>query len=66
VLTADPMPKRLCPHCSTTARFLVEMSKNSHVDYRCDRCGAVWTQDRADPNKPPFVVVQPNDRAANN
>ena len=61
----DAMPKRPCFICGITARFLKEVSNNSDVDYyRCDRCGAVWTLDRADPNKPPFIVYAPDDGPA--
>jgi hypothetical protein len=55
------MPKRSCPKCGKTARFLADSSATAVVDYyRCDFCGAVWVLDRADPTQPPrFVTDDP-------
>jgi predicted RNA-binding Zn-ribbon protein involved in translation (DUF1610 family) len=56
-LIMDAIPTRLCPNCGTTARFLANVSRESHANYhRCDHCGVVWAQDRKDPHKPPFIV----------
>jgi hypothetical protein len=55
-----PMPKRSCPQCQKTGRFLADSSAKSTVDYyRCDYCGEVWCLDRDDPTKPLKIVTLP-------
>jgi len=61
------MPDRHCPHCGRSGRFLVDSSKNAHVDYyRCDFCAEVWVLRRSNRNKVPRLVTQPKASPATN
>ena len=55
----DVMPYRLCPVCRVPGRVLKESTKDSTVIYvRCDQCGRVWTQSKADLHAPPTIIAK--------
>jgi hypothetical protein len=52
------MPHRLCRNCQIQGRLLEGPSEDAFVEYwRCDRCGHIWTHDKANPNLPPKDVT---------
>jgi hypothetical protein len=58
ILTSFPMPQRACPVCRVQGRLLEDTSKEALVEYyRCDKCGRIWTDRKADPNSPPTLVT---------
>jgi hypothetical protein len=47
-----------CPKCLQPGRHLAATSANATVDYyRCDRCGHVWTIDKAGKSRDVTIEV---------
>lgn len=46
-----PQPRKPCPECGHSGRFLPEPSIDSYVNYyRCDDCAHVWCYDKRKPD----------------
>ena len=58
------MPQRLCLICRIEGRLLENTSQNVFVlYYRCDRCGHIWTHEKANPDAPPKdITIKPATR----